>query len=69
MGNNGPRGHRLLEQWLHDQKFETQLEAAQFIGLDAGLFNKILHRKRRPGRDTAVKIQRKTGILVDAWVA
>lgn len=64
---NTPSGRERLAQWVDRSKL-NQLEAAQLIGIDPTQLSQILTGKRRPGLDNAVKIERATGIVVEAWV-
>lgn len=64
---NGWVGRERLAQWLERAKL-NQLEAAEIIGIDKTQLSQILTGKRRPGLDNAVKIERATGIAVEAWV-
>jgi transcriptional regulator with XRE-family HTH domain len=59
-------GRERLRQWIDRSKL-NQLEAAQIIGVDHTQLSHILLGRRRPGLDTAVKIERATGITVEAW--
>lgn len=60
-------GRERLRQWISRSKL-TQLEAASVIGMDHTQLSHILMGRRRPGLDTAVKIEQATGIVVEAWV-
>ncbi len=60
-------GRERLAQWIERSKL-NQTEAAQIIGIDPTQLSQILTGKRRPGLDNAVKIEAKTGIVVEAWV-
>ena len=60
-------GVDLLARWIERSKL-SQLKAAERIGIDPTQLNQILKRKRRPGLDNAVRIERGTGIAVEAWV-
>lgn len=64
---NGWIGRERLAQWLQRAKV-NQLEAAELIGIDKTQLSQILTGKRRPGLDNAIKIERATGIAVEAWV-
>jgi plasmid maintenance system antidote protein VapI len=59
-------GRERLIDWMRISKL-NQRQAAKVIGLHWGMVNKLVLGIRRPGRQTAVKIQRATGIAVDAW--
>jgi len=60
-------GRERLRQWI-DRSKVNQLEAAALIGIDHTQLSHILTGRRRPGLDTAVKIEQATGIVVEAWV-
>jgi plasmid maintenance system antidote protein VapI len=60
-------GRERLRQWITRSKLQ-QNEAAAVIGMHPTQLNHILTGDRRPGLDTAVKIERATGIVVEAWV-
>lgn len=65
-------GREQLQAWI-DRRFQgvrgTQSEAAKFLGLDQSYLSQLLAGKRpRPGLDVALRIERKTGIPVEAWV-
>jgi transcriptional regulator with XRE-family HTH domain len=60
-------GRERLAQWIERSKL-NQVEAARIIGIDPTQLSQILVGKRRPGLDNAVKIEAKTGIVVEAWV-
>ena len=59
-------GRDRLAQWI-ERSILNQLEAARIIGIDHTQLNQILGGKRRPGLDNAIKIERATGIAVEAW--
>jgi plasmid maintenance system antidote protein VapI len=60
------KGRERLRQWI-DRSKVNQLEAAEIIDIDPTQLSHILTGRRRPGLDTAVKIERATGIAVEAW--
>lgn len=60
-------GRERLRQWIDRSKVD-QTEAAGLIGMHPTQLSHILNDRRRPGLDTAVKIERATGIPVEAWV-
>ena len=60
-------GTQLLSDWIERQKV-SQRKAADLIGMDETHLAHILSGNRRPGLDNAVKIERATGIVVEAWV-
>lgn len=60
-------GRDRLKAWIERSKLD-QVGAARVIGMHPTQLNHILTGKRRPGLDTAVKIEQATGIVVEAWV-
>lgn len=60
-------GRSRLRQWIDRSKL-NQLEASEIIGFDKTALNHILTGKRTPGLQNALKIERATGIPVEAWV-
>lgn len=61
-------GCRRLRSWMERSRL-NQVAAAEVIGVSYALFNKLYLGVRLPGRDTAVQIEHRTGIPVDAWVS
>lgn len=59
-------GRARLAQWIERSKI-NQLEAAEIIGMDKTQLCQILLGHRRPGLDNAVKIERATGVVAEAW--
>lgn len=66
-GVGQPDATERLAQWIERSKL-NQAEAARIIGMDPTQLSHILLRRRRPGLDNAVKIEKATGIQPDAWV-
>lgn len=62
---NGPAR---LRQWIERSKL-NQREAAQLLGFDQTFLSQLLNGKRSAGLDTALKIERVTGIVVESWAA
>lgn len=61
-------GRERLAQWITRSRL-TQVEAAQRMDIEATNLSQILNGHRRPGLENAIKIQRATGIVVEAWAA
>ena len=59
-------GRERLAQWIKRSKLDQQ-ETAALIEMDPAVLSKILVGRRRPGLDNALKIERVTGIPVEAW--
>ena len=62
------RGTELLRAWLELNKLK-QYEAAQRLGITGAFLCQILKGHRRPGLMVSVRIQDKTGILPESWLA
>ena len=60
-------GRKLLRQWI-GRRCRTDREAALVLGMDHTHLSQILNGRRSPGLVTSVKIERVTGIAVEAWV-
>lgn len=61
-------GATQLLDWMKRRGF-TQTEAAEFFGWDMTFVSKLVNGHRLPGLVNAVKIERETGIPVEAWVS
>lgn len=61
-------GPEQLKEWMHRRQF-LQREAAEHLGFDETYVSQILGRRRRPGLDNAIIIERRTGIPVEAWLS
>lgn len=59
-------GRELLADWLQRAKF-SQRQGADFIGVTEGKLSMYLSGSQRPGLDTALRIQDKTGVPVRSW--
>lgn len=62
---NGPA---LLKSWM-SRCHLNQEQTALHLRMDKTMLCKILSGKRKPGLETAVWIERMTGVVVEAWVA
>jgi plasmid maintenance system antidote protein VapI len=61
-------GPQLLKGWLKRCEYEQQ-EGAAFLGIHPSLMSMFVRGKRRPPLETAVHIERKTGIPAASWVS
>ena len=61
-------GRQLLRDWIR-RSCLNQTEAGERIGVRKAYLSEILGGSRRPGLDTAVWIERVTGVPVEAWVS
>ena len=62
---NGPEQ---LRDWM-DRRGVNQTETAALLGFDVTFINHILNERRQPGLTNAIRIERCTGIPVEAWVS
>jgi transcriptional regulator with XRE-family HTH domain len=60
-------GPEQLKDWMSRKGFK-QADACRFLGFDAATMSNFLAGKRTPGLETAVRIERSTGIPVEAWL-
>jgi transcriptional regulator with XRE-family HTH domain len=60
-------GAEQLKDWMHRRRF-LQREAAEHLGFDATFVSQLVNGARVPGLDNAVRIERETGIPVEAWM-
>lgn len=60
-------GRERLRQWLQRSKLK-QGEAAGLLGFDRSYLSQILGGKRQPGLASAIKIERVSGVPVEAWL-
>jgi len=61
-------GPEQLKDWMHRRRF-LQREAADFLGFDETFVSQLVNGRRVPGLDNAIRIERKTGIPVEAWLS
>lgn len=61
-------GAQLLKDWVKRCRY-TQVEAAGILGFHEAYMSMIVNGHRAPGRENAVKIERLTGIPVEAWTS
>lgn len=57
----------LLRAW-REQKNLTQEDVAKLVGVDQATWSNWENNKRRPGLDSALEIEKLTGIPANAWV-
>lgn len=60
-------GQKRLRDWMERSKL-TQRAAAMLLGMHYTFLNQILNSDRSPALATAVRIERVTGIPVEAWM-
>lgn len=60
-------GALMLKVWMERQKL-SQRETAEHFGWNETFLSKIMRRHRTPGLANAIKIERETGIPVEAWM-
>lgn len=61
-------GHEQLKDWMQRRGFD-QAGAGRFLAIDPAEMSKFLSGKRTPGLRTAIRIERLTGIAVEAWTS
>lgn len=61
-------GAEQLMDWMRRRGFSAT-EAADHFGWDLTFISKLVNGHRLPGLTNAVKIERETGIPVEAWVS
>lgn len=57
-----------LKDWMHRRRF-LQKEAAEYLSMDTTFVSQLVNGHRIPGLDNAIKIERLTGIPVEAWAS
>lgn len=57
-----------FKDWMHRRRF-LQREAAEYLGFDETFVSQLVNKRRSPGLDNAILIERKTGIPVEAWLS
>ena len=61
-------GAAQLTDWLRRRGF-TQADAARYLEFDAPYVSVLVSGARTPGLANAIKLERLTGIPVEAWAA
>ena len=61
-------GAEQLRDWMERRGF-NQTETAKHFDWDMTFISQLVNGKRYPGLVNAVKIERETGIPVEAWVS
>jgi transcriptional regulator with XRE-family HTH domain len=57
-----------LRDWMRRRGF-TQADAARYLAVDEPYVSVLLSGKRTPGLDNAIRLERLTGIPVEAWAS
>lgn len=60
-------GRTQLREWI-SRRCDSDREAARILDLDHTFLSQLLNGHRSPGLANAVKIERVTGISVEAWL-
>lgn len=63
-----PHGRDQLRDWIDRREF-SQREAALYLSTDETMLSHWLSGRRQPGLTNAVKLERLTGIPVEAWMS
>lgn len=61
-------GAEQLKDWMERRGFNLK-ETADYFGWDMTFISKLTNARRNPGLGNAIKIERLTGIPVEAWSA
>ncbi len=61
-------GPEQLKDWMRRRGF-TQADAARYMGCDESFVSMLMSGRRGAGLTNAIKIERLTGIPVEAWAA
>jgi len=61
-------GAEQLKDWMRRRGFKNA-DAARYLEIDEPYISVLASGKRTPGLDNAVKLERLTGIPVEAWMA
>ena len=61
-------GAEQLREWMRRAKF-SQAELARHLGFEESYVSVLLSGKRTPGLENAIKIERRTGVMVEAWAS
>lgn len=61
-------GPEQLRDWMRRREFINE-EASRYLGLDASVVTKLANGSRNAGLRIAIRIERLTGIPVEAWVS
>jgi len=59
-------GPEQLRDWI-ERRGLNQRKAADFLGMNETFMHKLLKGIRTPGRRNSLKIERLTGVTVEAW--
>lgn len=60
-------GAEQLKDWMHRRRFMAR-EAAEYFGWHESFISQLINSVRTPGLENAVKIERESGIPVEAWL-
>ena len=61
-------GPEQFKDWMHRRRF-MQKEAADYLGWHESYVSHLLSGKRLPGLDNALRLERLSGIPVEAWAS
>lgn len=57
-----------LKDWMRRRGFKSA-DAARYLEMDEPYISVLINSKRTPGLDNAIKLERLTGIPVEAWAS
>lgn len=61
-------GSEQFTDWMRRRGF-NQADAARYLAFDQPYISVLVSGKRSPGLDNAIKLERLTGIPVEAWAS
>ena len=61
-------GAEQLKDWMRRRGFKSA-DAARYLEMDEPYISVLVNAKRTPGLDNALKLERLTGIPVEAWAS
>lgn len=61
-------GPEQLSDWMRRRGF-TQADACRYLGVDPSYLSHLMAGRRGPALDNALKLERLTGIPVEAWAS
>lgn len=61
-------GAEQFKDWMRRRVF-SQADAARYLAMEVPFISLLANGKRTPGLDNAIKLERMTGIPVEAWAS
>lgn len=63
-----PLAIHIYEWYGFNMKSTTHREIAEWLGINGSTLSNILSGKRRPGRDLAVHLEKRSGLSFSEWM-